>query len=236
MKNKEMSRIINIQGQNIPVRIRRNTRARRIILRVDSNIYGAVITLPSWTSEREALLMVQDKSDWLLTKLDNIPTKIPFKNGVQIPFLGEYHTVSHDPTHKGVVKKAGKEIRLGGREEHLPRRLGDWLRKEAKIIIQPKAMVMAKKLNGKIGRISIRDTTSRWGSCAASGNLSFCWRLILTPEWVLNYVVAHEVSHLRHMNHGVEFWQTVANLNVRVDAARAWLSKNAQQLHRYGKQ
>jgi predicted metal-dependent hydrolase len=234
MKNKEISRVINIEGRNIPVRIRKNTRARRMILRIDNNINGAVVTLPSWTSEREALLMVQEKSDWVLTKLDNMPTKISFESGVQIPFLGEYHIVYHDPNQKGVVKKGENEIRLGGREEHLSRRLGDWLRKEAKIIIQPKAIEMAKKFNGKIGRISIRDTKSRWGSCAASGNLSFCWRLILTPEWVLNYVIAHEVSHLRHMNHGPEFWQTVADFNVRVDAARVWLSKNAEQLHRYG--
>jgi predicted metal-dependent hydrolase len=234
MRNKETYRVINIEGRNIPVRIRKNTRARRMILRIDNNINGAVVTLPSWTSEREALLMVQEKSDWVLTKLDNMPTKISFESGVQIPFLGEYHIVYHDPNQKEVVKKGENEIRLGGREEHLSRRLGDWLRKEAKIIIQPKAIEMAKKLNGKIGRISIRDTKSRWGSCAASGNLSFCWRLILTPEWVLNYVIAHEVSHLRHMNHGPEFWQTVADFNVRVDAARVWLSKNAEQLHRYG--
>jgi predicted metal-dependent hydrolase len=234
MRNKEIYRVIKIEGRNIPVRIRKNTRARRMILRIDNNINGAVVTLPSWTSEREALLMVQEKSDWVLAKLDNMPTKISFESGVQIPFLGEYHIVYHDPNQKEVVKKGENEIRLGGREEHLSRRLGDWLRKEAKIIIQPKAIEMAKKLNGKIGRISIRDTKSRWGSCAASGNLSFCWRLILTPEWVLNYVIAHEVSHLRHMNHGSEFWQTVADFNVRVDAARVWLSKNAEQLHRYG--
>ena len=234
MRNKEIYRVIKIEGRNIPVRIRKNTRARRMILRIDNNINGAVVTLPSWTSEREALLMVQEKSDWVLTKLDNMPTKISFESGAQIPFLGEYHIVYHDPNQKEVVKKGENEIRLGGREEHLSRRLGDWLRKEAKIIIQPKAIEMAKKLNGKIGRISIRDTKSRWGSCAASGNLSFCWRLILTPEWVLNYVIAHEVSHLRHMNHGSEFWQTVADFNVRVDAARVWLSKNAEQLHRYG--
>ena len=234
MRNKEIYRVINIEGRNIPVRIRQNTRARRMILRIDNNINEAVVTLPSWTSEREALLMVQEKSDWVLAKLDNMPTKILFEDGVQIPFLGEYHIVCHDPNQKEVVKKNENEIRLGGGEEHLPRRLGDWLRKEAKIIIQPKAIEMAKKINKKIGRISIRDTKSRWGSCAASGNLSFCWRLILTPEWVLTYVVAHEVSHLRHMNHGSEFWQTVSDFNVRVDAARVWLRKNTEQLHRYG--
>ena len=234
MKNKEITRVIDIKGQNIQVRLRRNTRARRMVLRIDYKIEGVVITLPLWTSEREALLMVQKKSDWILNKLDTIPPRIAFECGAKIPLLGEYYSISHDPNQKEVVIKSGYEIRLGGRQEHLSRRLGDWLRKEAKIIIQPKAIEMAEKYNWKIGRISVRDTKSRWGSCAPSGNLSFCWRLILAPEWVLNYVIAHEVSHLLHMNHGSEFWQTVANFNVRVDEARVWLSKNAEHLHRYG--
>ena len=234
MKNKEITRVINIKGKNIPLRLRRDARAQRMILRIDNKVEGAVVTLPLWTSEREALLMVQEKSDWVLTKLDTIPPKIFFESGATIPLLGEYYNIFHDPNQKEVVIKSRYEIRLGGRQEHLSRRLGDWLRKEAKIIIQPKAIEMAEKYNWKIGRISVRDTKSRWGSCASSGNLSFCWRLIFAPEWVLNYVIAHEVSHLRHMNHGSEFWQTVANFNVRVDEARVWLSKNAEQLQRYG--
>ena len=234
MKSKEITRVISIKGKNIPLRLRRDARAQRMILRIDNKVEGAVVTLPLWTSEREALLMVQEKSDWVLTKLDTIPPKIFFESGATIPLLGEYYNIFHDPNQKEVVIKSRYEIRLGGRQEHLSRRLGDWLRKEAKIIIQPKAIEMAEKYNWKIGRISVRDTKSRWGSCAPSGNLSFCWRLILAPEWVLNYVIAHEVSHLLHMNHGSEFWQTVANFNVRVDEARVWLSKNAEHLHRYG--
>ena len=64
---------------------------------------------------------------------------------------------------------------------------------------------MADQLGKKIRKISVRNTRSRWGSCSHTGNLSFCWRLILTPNWVLNYVIAHEVSHLAHMNHGPAF-------------------------------
>ena len=234
MKNGEITRVINIKGKNIPLKLRRDARAQRMILRIDNKLEGAVVTLPLWTSEREALLMVQEKSDWVLSKLDTLPPKIAFESGATIPLLGEYYNIFHDPNQREVVIKSRHEIRLGGRKEHLSRRLGDWLRKEAKIIIQPKAIEMAKKYNWKIGSISVRDTKSRWGSCAPSGNLSFCWRLILAPEWVLNYVIAHEVSHLLHMNHGSEFWQTVANFNVRVDEARVWLSKNAEHLHRYG--
>ena len=232
--NKEIIRTVNLRGRDLPLRIRRNPRARRIILRVDANTGGAIVTLPSRTSEREALLMVQEKTDWLLSSLAALPSKILFQNGSQIPLLGLDYLVCHDPNVKAVAIKCDNKIYMGGRSEHLTRRLGDWLRKEAKAEIQPRAFRMATQLSRKIGRITIRDTKSRWGSCASNGNLSFCWRLIMTPEWVLDYVIAHEVSHLRHMNHSRAFWQTVESLDVRVDDARAWLNNNAAQLQRYG--
>ena len=234
MKNSDAAQIMNLAGRDVPVRIRRNARAKRIILRIDNDNEGAIVTLPSRASEREALLLVQEKSDWLLSRLEKLPRKIPFEDGAQIPLLGEEHVVCHDPDLKAVAIKAENTIKMGGRPEHLARRLGDWLRKEAKAEIQPRAQTMAAELDRKIGRITVRDTKSRWGSCAPNGNLSFCWRLILTPEWVLDYVVAHEVSHLRHMDHSAAFWQTVAGFDVQVEAARAWPNTNAEQLQRYG--
>ena len=234
----DVTQFINLDGRDVPVRIRRNARARRIILRVDPDTDGAMVTLPSRASQREALVLVQEKSSWLLAQLAKLPKKIPFEDGVRIPLLGREYTVFHDPKFKGVATKeeAGirLEIRMGGRPEHFARRLGDWLRKEAKAEIYPRAVEMAAQLDRKIGRVTVRDTKSRWGSCAPNGNLSFSWRLILTPEWVLDYVVAHEVSHLRHMDHSPAFWQTVNTFDVRCDAARAWLNNEADQLQRYG--
>ncbi len=230
----DSSHIMNLEGRDVPVRIRRNARARRIILRVDADTNGAMVTLPSRASEREALVLVEEKSSWLLSQLAKLPEKVPFEDGAQIPLLGKEYTVCHDPNLKGVADKGETEIRMGGRSEHLARRLADWLRKEAKAEILPRAVEMAAQIDRKIGRVTVRDTKSRWGSCAPNGNLSFSWRLILTPEWVLDYVVAHEVSHLRHMDHSPAFWQTVASFDVRTEAARAWLNNEAEQLQRYG--
>jgi predicted metal-dependent hydrolase len=92
----------------------------------------------------------------------------------------------------------------------------------------------AGRLGRPLGRVSVRDTRSRWGSCSAGGNLSFSWRLILAPEHVLDYVVAHEAAHLVHMNHGARFWGTVASLGVDVAGGRAWLRRNGEALLRYG--
>jgi predicted metal-dependent hydrolase len=234
MSDKPIIRILNFSGRNVPVKIRRNARARRMILRVDSKTGGVIMTLPMRASEREAILMVQEKSSWLLSRIEEIPPRILFKNGAHIPLLGENHIIFHDPTLKAVAVKIDKRLHMGGRPEHLTRRLRDWLRGEAKAEIQPRAIAMAAQLERKIGRITVRDTKSRWGSCAPNGNLSFCWRLIMAPGWVLDYVVAHEVSHLRHMNHSPEFWKTVDSLGVRISDAKVWLNSNAEQLQRYG--
>jgi predicted metal-dependent hydrolase len=93
---------------------------------------------------------------------------------------------------------------------------------------------MAERLGRTITGLSVRDTRSRWGSCTPDGKLSFCWRLILTPDWVLDYVVAHEVAHLAHLNHGPKFWHTVKSLGVKPEQARAWLDVHAERLQRIG--
>jgi hypothetical protein len=80
----------------------------------------------------------------------------------------------------------------------------------------------------------VRDTVSLWGSCAVNGDLSFCWRLVLAPVHVLDYVVAHEVAHLIVRGHGPRFWHTVERLTPDADAARAWLRRFGTSLHRYG--
>ena len=233
MKN-EFSKVISLDGRDVPVRIRRNKRARRIILKVDSDTEGAVVTLPNRASEREALLLVQEKSDWLLARLNDLPAKISFQDGAHIPLLGQNYLLRHDPDLKGVALKENNTICLGCRSEHFSRRLTDWLKKQAKAEILVRTSDFAAKIDCRLGRITVRDTRSRWGSCSLNGNLSFCWRLIMTPDWVLDYVVAHEVSHLRHMDHSPAFWQTVESLGVRVDEARRWLNDNTEKLQRYG--
>jgi hypothetical protein len=83
-------------------------------------------------------------------------------------------------------------------------------------------------------RIIVKDTRSRWGSCAPDGTIALCWRLIMAPDWVQDYVVAHEVAHLRHMNHGARFWALVAKLSPYTDRGIAWLRRDGARLLRIG--
>ena len=128
----------------------------------------------------------------------------------------------------------GNEIIVGGRVEHLSRRLKDWLKKNARSQISTKVVEKTAIINERAGRITLRDTRSRWGSCGPTGNLNFSWRLIMAPAYVLDYLVAHEVAHLIHRNHDDDFWGLTKKLSNHMDDAHEWLEEKGKTLHSYG--
>lgn len=227
-------RQIEMAGREVPLRFRANASARRIILRIDSGTDGVVLTMPKWAGERDAMELLAAREDWVLTRLDALPARIIFADGAAVPVFGAPHIIRHTPERPGGVVRDEGEIRVSGRIEHLPRRLGDWLHSEARTEITARAHPLAARVGKRIGRITVRDTSSRWGSCSAAGNLSFSWRLVMAPDWIMDYVVAHEVAHLRHANHGPDFWGLVDDLGVDAKLARRWLNANAQRLQRIG--
>ncbi|MGN1063532.1 MAG: M48 family metallopeptidase, partial [Alphaproteobacteria bacterium] len=109
-------------------------------------------------------------------------------------------------------------------------RVRDFIKRTAYEYIQAKALKMAAELGKCPTKITLRDTSSRWGSCSSDKHLSFCWKLALAPDYVLDYIIAHEVSHLCEMNHSPSFWATVGRLNVRQADAQIWLRKNGTEL------
>ena len=229
---------LDLDGRRVAVRFLRNRRARRIILRLDQGLDGAedgvVVTLPSRTPPEEGLDLVRDKADWVLRRLDDLAPRIPFADGARVPLGGVDHVIRHTAEKRGVVRLEGCEILVAGGHEHLARRLRDWFKGQARDRIRPRVRDKAAVLGCTPGRITIRDTKSRWGSCSAEGNLSFCWRLVMAPERVLDYVVAHEVSHLAEHNHGPRFWRLVGRLTEDMDRSRDWLKRHGEHLHRIG--
>jgi hypothetical protein len=110
----------------------------------------------------------------------------------------------------------------------------DFLKREARRELQKSAQAHAEALSVRVKRLSIRDQSSRWGSCTSAGSLSFSWRLILAPPFVLDYLAAHEVAHLVEMNHSPRFWRVVARVCPSVERAKRWLDTYGNDLHRYG--
>lgn len=227
------TKVLRVAEREIPLLVSRNPRARRISISMDGG--GAVrLVLPRRTPLRQGLDFAEDKAGWILGHLDALPERVPFAAGAVLPLLGEEHVIRHDPDARRGVWRAEGTIWVSGQPEHLSRRVHDFLKVEARREMSERARQKAAIVGRLVKRLSLRDTTSRWGSCSADGNLSFTWRLILAPEAVLDYVVAHEVAHLKHMNHGPRFWALVDRLTGDVARSRRWLRERGDRLLRYG--
>ena len=123
---------------------------------------------------------------------------------------------------------------MAGDADFTERRVHDYLKREARKDLHKSSLEYAEELGVRVKRVSIRDQSSRWGSCTSAGSLSFSWRLILAPPYVLDYLAAHEVAHLVEMNHSPRFWRVVARVCPSVERAKNWLDTYGNDLHRYG--
>ena len=227
-------RELKIGDRALPLQVRRHARARHMTLRLTRGGDGIVLTLPRAASMREGMAFVEEKAGWILSQIAAAPDRVPFADGATIPIFGVEHVIAHVPDARRGVWQEDARLHVSGDAAHVARRVTDWLKAEAKREISARVRGLATGIDRPVARVTVRDTTSRWGSCAAGGRLSFSWRLILAPTHVFDYVIAHEVAHLAHMNHGKRFWALVDRLTPhRADATR-WLNRHGESLHRYG--
>ncbi len=225
--------IIRLPHGPAEVEWRRSARARRLSLRIDPRGGAVIVTLPGRTSRKAGLALLMDHAGWVAERLAALPGPIPFADGASIPLHGIEHSIRHTGA-PGPARLVGTTILVGGDPAFLPRRVADFLRAEARRELAALAMAKAAMAGLHPRRVSVKDTKSRWGSCAADRSLAFSWRLVLAPRHVQDYVAAHEVAHLRHMNHGREFWALVATLTPHTEAANAWLRAEGPRLLRIG--
>lgn len=219
-----------------PTRVewRRSARARRMSLRIDPTGGAVVVTLPPRGTRKAGMALLMGHADWVADRLARLPEAVIFGDGATVPICGVPHRIRHAPDNRGGAWILDQELHVTGAAGFLGRRVRDFLRQEAKRRFS--GLVLAKA--GLIGitprRLTVKDTKSRWGSCAADKSLSLSWRLVMAPTFVQDYVVAHEVAHLRHMNHGRQFWALVDDLTPHMGTAIPWLRSEGPRLLRIG--
>jgi predicted metal-dependent hydrolase len=219
-------------GVATQVRVRRNPRARRISVRVDAADGEIALTVPWHVPVEEGLRFARRQGDWLRARLAAVPERVAFADGTELEFLGSKLTLRAAAGR--ATRREGDTLLVGGAPEFAARRVRDWLKREARAVLTAKAHALAARTGRRVKAVRVADPRTRWGSAAADGTLAFSWRLVLAPPYVLDYVVAHEVAHLSHMNHGPAFWRLVATLDPAPDAARDWLAANGARLLRHG--
>jgi predicted metal-dependent hydrolase len=218
----------------VTVAIRRKSNARRLSLRVSRIDGRATLTAPAWVNDGEIRRFLSEKSQWLAdTCTASLPSLSP-KIGQTIPFRGQMVTLQRSPQHRGAALLSGETLFVPGKETDMPKRVAAFLKLAARDQLAQECDHYVGRLPAKrYERLSIRDPRSRWGSCSASGTLMFSWRLIMAPENVLSYVVAHEVAHLVEMNHSSAFWAVVEDLMPDYKAHRNWLRHHGTELQRW---
>jgi hypothetical protein len=230
---------VAVEQATYPVQVRRHPRARRYTLRIQAASREVVLTMPPRGSLKEARAFAERHGGWIAARLGRLPVAVPFRHGTIVPIRGLDHRIDHRRGARGTVwgEAAGDGMRLlcvAGEAPHVGRRIADHLKREAKRDLEAASRRYAVQLGITVKRVSIRDQASRWGSCSATGVLSFSWRLVLAPPFVLDYLAAHEVAHLIEMNHSPRFWRTVIGICPDTRRAKAWLDAHGAELHRYG--
>jgi predicted metal-dependent hydrolase len=236
----EPSRLLVKHGSQIySVRLRRHRRARRYTLRIHPSDREAILTMPPRGTIIDAKDFAQRHGAWIAARLGRLPKAAPFLPGTTVPLRGVAHKIVHRSGQRGTVwteiRESGERILcVAGGADYIERRVHDFLKREARKDLQKAAASHAQTLGVRVRRLSLRDQSSRWGSCTSAGSLSFSWRLILAPPYVLDYLAAHEVAHLVEMNHSPRFWKVAAKICGHVERAKTWLDTYGNDLHRYG--
>lgn len=188
------------------------------------------LSAPIFVSQKKALQFVAENWTWIEQQLAKITPAHSFTPNQQLDICGKTYTLCHMPDAKRGVWAEGEMLYVSGSSDSFHRRVREYIKKQTYANLQEIALPMAKKLGQKINKITLKDTSSRWGSCSSNHNLNFCWKIGLAPDFVREYLVAHEVSHLCHMNHSDAFWKTVNTLTDTQSLAEIWLRRNGATL------
>lgn len=239
MKNEHEHRVIlkAASGEEAPLRVHINPRAKRILLRVDPKAKEGVAVAPSKRHIRQALAFAESRSDWVVKQVASLSAPLPLGLNTVVPVRGVEHQIVAKDTGRNISvdeTEDGFRLCVPGDESAVPRKIIGYLKANARTDLSRQVRVHAERLNVKPNGIAIKDTRTRWGSCSSKGNLNFSWRLICAPPFVLDYVAAHECSHLLEMNHSSRFWRHVSHCIPDYQTAQIWLKKHGRSLHSIG--
>jgi hypothetical protein len=191
------------------------------------------LTIPFNLELMEAKRFVDNQILWLDDKLKNIGPFHPLVDGMMLPIGGKERKLS---TEKDIILDFyldADTIKFPKNNKPIELQVKNFFKTRAKSFFSESCKIYSEKLDTSYQVLNIKDPKTRWGSCSSDGNLMFSWRLMMAPHQVSDYVAAHEVAHLIHLNHSTEFWNTVKKICPNYEEHRKWLRKNGKGLHNF---
>ncbi len=221
------------QELGIDLIIKKSAQAKKLTLRIDSKERKPVLTLPKRYSQKKAIEFVSLHKSWIEECLQKLPPSKKFEPEESISLMGKKYILQHCPEKRCGAKIEEDKIIVSGAREFFHRRVCDFCKKTAAKELLKKTKQMAKKIGCHVNHVTIKDTKSRWGSCSSLDNINYNWRIVLAPEFVIDYLIAHEVSHLLHQNHSSDFWDCVYQLYAKAPEGKEWLKAHGKELYIY---
>jgi len=229
-----------LDGLELPYRLERRKRRRRVSVMMGVR-EGLIVRAPLRFPIKDVEAVLRDEADWIRDKLrwreDWLRLHPPLRiaGGEVIPLLGEEWKleIRRDPARRRarVLAAEGRILLELPRSAEARTILSGWMRRLARRVILARVRCWSGRIGVRPGRVTLRDTRSRWGSCSSSGDLSFSWRLVMAPPDVLDYVIAHELCHIIQPDHSRRFWSMIARQSPDYERFRGWLAENGERLH-----
>ena len=235
-----IQRRIVLRGNPVDYELVVSKAARRTRVRVGPG--GVEVVQPAGANDANASSFLRRNEDWVLAQIDRVEGLRSLRRPMgrqdgEILYRGEptpvrIEFVDTRARGNGVGWSEGEIVVRRGPQARTPahRGLENWLRRQARSAISGYLSVVTARLGQQPGRIYVMDQRTKWGNCSSRRNLSFNWRLILAPDFVLRYLVAHEAVHLAVPDHSAKFWLTIETYCPEVERAKQWLSRHHAQL------
>jgi predicted metal-dependent hydrolase len=230
---------VKLQGRTVPYALKQSERIRgiRMEIRLDS---GLTVIVPKRFKQEQVQQILEQKAGWILKHLPaGKPVQMPLfskevDHGERVPYMGQSLklTISRDHAKTVAVelKDHSLHVHLNGRQTSVAALLEKWYRQQAELVFSQKADKFSEMMGLRYSSIIIRGQRTRWGSCSPGGSLSLNWKLMLAPETIVDYVIMHELAHIKHMNHSRRFWEFLARYCPDWQKYRNWLSTHEGEL------
>ncbi len=223
---------VEIGGRIVPIAVRRHARARRLTMRLAPDGSEVRVTLPSWCSNREALVFASSRLDWLESQLAKVPRAEPPLPGGTLPYRGLTVVIDWAENRRRTPRLEGEALAVGGPEESLAARLQRWLESEARRLLGEDLAHYCTRAGRPVAPLRLSRAQRRWGSCSDREAIRINWRLVMAPDEVRRSVVAHEVAHLAHFDHSPAFHAELGRLfEGDLPAADRWLRDHGRTLY-----
>ena len=237
---------IKFGNETIEYTIRESQRARRISLRIDPR-NGLQIVLPAGVKQNDFSNILRERQRWILKHLKRMEAQQPiateqgYISGITMPYLGKELRLDIENGSKrkrthirqaddALYIRLGQGINIKQEQLEIRAALEHWYRQQAKAYLPARTAELAHKHGFEYGRITIRNQKTRWGSCSDKRNLNYNLRLMMTPPAAIDYIIIHELCHLRHLNHSRKFWDLVKHYCPEYKQWVTWFKENSARL------